>query len=173
MKDNKISQINARLLQFPLLKKIYLRYNQLKQLEDMGFSTWGIRTYGIVSIVVAKNPWHCNESMEVLIETLCVRQGFTYFRGNPIRMRLELSGMVCESPADVKGEAFSSVFQGVIQELDNCPGGELPDAIPLTDLSFIAITVGSTTMWHRYKYVDHRPHRLFIVVLGPTTGWHE
>ena len=132
--DNKISQINVRLLQFPLLKKIYLQDNKLKQLEDMRLSTWGTGTCGTVSIKMDKNPWHCNESMEVLIKTLCRRQGFTYLRGKPLAMGLGLSRMVCESPADVRGEAFTSVFQGVIQELDNCPGGELLDTMQLIDL---------------------------------------
>ena len=120
---NKISKINAQLLQLPRLRKIYLENNKLKQLEDMRFSTWGIKTYGMVSINMEENPWHCNESMKVLIETLCLSKGFAYLRREPLGMGLGLSDMVCESPPDVNGDAFSTVFQRVIQELDSCPGG--------------------------------------------------
>ena len=121
---NKISIINPQLLKFPLLKHIYLQYNRLKQLEDMRFSNWGIGHYGILSMAIKPNPWHCNESTCVLIKTLCRRGRFAYFREEPIRIGLSLSDMVCESPVDVKGEAFKFVFQVAIQEMNQCPKSE-------------------------------------------------
>ena len=125
---NKISIINPQLLKFPLLKHIYLQNNRLKQLEDMRFSNWGIGHYGILSMAIKPNPWHCNESTAVLIKTLCRREGFAYFREEPIRIGLSFSDMVCESPIDVKGEAFKFVFQVAIQEMDQCPKSEFLEA---------------------------------------------
>ena len=138
---NKISIINPQLLKFPLLKHIYLQYKRLKQLEDMRFSNWGIGHYGILSMAIKPNPWHCNESTCVLIKTLCRRGGFAYFREEPIRIGLSLSDMVCESPVDVKGEAFKFVFQVAIQEMDQCPKSEFLEA--------------------------HRPNHLFTTVERP------
>ena len=42
LRDNKISNINAQLLQLPVLERIHLEKNQLKQLEDLRFCTWGM-----------------------------------------------------------------------------------------------------------------------------------
>ena len=41
LSHNKISRIAAQLLQLPMVMRINLKDNQLKQLEDMRFSTWG------------------------------------------------------------------------------------------------------------------------------------
>ena len=117
---NKISKINMRLLQFPMLGKIYLYDNQLKQLEDMRFSSWGIKNGVTLNISIEENPWHCDESMAVFITTLCRRQGSTYMIGKPLGMRLRLSDMVCKSPVDVKGEDLTSVFHAAMQKTDNC-----------------------------------------------------
>ena len=129
LRHNKISMINVQLLQFPELRQMHLFDNELKQLEDMRFCTWGIGNSFTLGLEIDENPWHCDESMEVTIKTMCRRKGFTYMRRRPLGMRLRLSDMMCESPVDVEGQVFTSVFHRVIQEMDKCPGGELLEAL--------------------------------------------
>ena len=129
LRHNKISMINVQLLQFPELEQIYLDGNELKQLEDMRFCTWGFGNSYTLSLTIEENPWHCDGNMEVIIKTMCLRQGVTYMRRKPIGMRLRLSDMICESPVDVEGEVFTSVFHRVIQEMDKCFEGELLEAL--------------------------------------------
>ena len=113
--DNKISNLNTQILQLPVLERIYLANNQLKQIEDFRFCTWGMGNSRSPSFAFGDNPWHCNDSMKVLIKTLCRKQNFAYFRREPVGISLKLLDMVCKSPVDVKGEAFASVFEVVIQ----------------------------------------------------------
>ena len=129
LRHNKISMINVQLLQFPELRQMHLCGNELKQLEDMRFCTWGIGNGYTLSLGIEENLWHCDGNMELIIKTMCRRQGFTYMRQKPLGMRLRLSDMMCESPVDVEGEVFTSVFHRVIQEMDKCPGGELLEAL--------------------------------------------
>ena len=133
LQRNKISRINVKLLLFPELKQIHLHGNQLKQLEDMRFCTWGVANGFNIVLGIEDNPWHCDESMGALIRTLCQRKGFTYMRAEPLAMDLRLSSMVCESPVGVKGEVFTSVFEVAMHEIDYCPGGEVLEALSLTD----------------------------------------
>ena len=131
LRGNKISVINVQLLQFPELESIDLCDNELKQLEDMRFCTWGIGNRYTLGLYIEENPWHCDGNMEVIIKTMCRgrRHGFTFMRRKPLGMSLQLSDMMCESPVDVEGEVFTSVFHRVIQEMDTCPGGELLEAL--------------------------------------------
>ena len=134
LKHNKITKIKAQFLQFPVLQQINLSDNQLTQLEDLRFCTWGIRNDGVRSFEISGNPWHCNDRMVMLIKLLCRDRGFVYFRLKPTEIGFGLANMVCQSPADVKGEVFTSVFEVAIQEMDDCPGSKLLEAMILTDL---------------------------------------
>ena len=136
LSHNKISRIAAQLLQLPMVMRINLKDNQLKQLEDMRFSTWGIgHDFPMVDIIIQRNPWHCNESMEVFIKTLCERHYFINARWKPSKIMLGLPDMVCDSPANVTGELVRSVFQGAVQDMDNCDRGWLLEVKLLIDLA--------------------------------------
>ena len=167
--DNKISNLNTQLLQLPVLERIYLANNQLKQIEDLRFCTWGMGNGRSPSFAFGDNPWHCNNSMKVLIKTLCRKQNFAYFRREPLGISLMLLDMVCESPVDVNGEAFASVFEVVIQEMDNCPGGELLEAMSITDLIRIYLSLWRVLpLPNTYRSIYHRPYRPFTIVVGTT-----
>ena len=72
----------------------------------MGYGKWLESVF-----LIWGNPLHCNDSMKTLIKTLCRKQNFAYFRRKPLGIALQLWDLVCESPVDVKGEAFASVFE--------------------------------------------------------------
>ena len=172
--NNKISNVNALLLQLPVLEQIHLDRNQLKQLEDFRFCTWGMGNDRSPSFAFGDNPWHCNDSMKALIKTLCRKQNLAYFRREPLGISLKLLDMVCESPVDVKGEAFASVFEVVIQEMDNCPGGELLEAMSIIDLMRIYLSLWQVLPLRNTNIsIYHRPFRLFTIVVGTTLVLHK
>ena len=110
LSDNKILDVDAHLMTFPVISFISLNANCLDVLPDLTQSGWGkdLSEKKTVTVSIANgNPWHCSADMLRVIDMTCTP---TCTTKHPHRIEIgDLDKMICHTPTSMAGKAINEV----------------------------------------------------------------
>ena len=109
---NKISTLVPNALLLPRLRALSLNDNHLHQITDLSEAPWGVDIFDEVYVYLLGNPWHCNASMEWLLQALHRYEfGHVTFRRTRSRVTLDsLQLWYCATPLEYQGRKVINVL---------------------------------------------------------------
>ena len=111
---NCITVIRGGLLRFPMLRRLDISKNSLVNIGDPSIYNWGkgLPPGEIVRLYLWWNPWHCNGSMDWLIEGIYKKDtggSYIFYRRCPSRIVISrVHQMFCSSPSEIAGTRLIS-----------------------------------------------------------------
>ena len=110
LSSNKISSLDSGALLLPRLRAMNLNDNRIRQMTDISTVSWGRTATGgsQPQVYLDGNPWHCNASMNWLLQGLHRSQ-----RGIIVAQNVSISSVekwFCATPREYQGRVFVNVL---------------------------------------------------------------